>query len=335
MDQILVHVSAPSSARDDARYRAQVAAIRAMQPVTEAVAEVPCLPADQSAAETRHRAHAPEAISARASTPIGLDSISSQGDSLDSIVSVIPDSQPSDPQPQARQEPDPRREPPPKRRRTESEVCNGTSVPAQGTRLSPNEGIPHPLSISLPRPISVQDCRPLLNSLPVEIHPPPPPISIAPFTTHITPTLSMLVDRLNPTRTYRPVRQVRDLDKLERGYWAVQISIRPDPLPAGTTGTDPSTERCWNGELFARFWDFMIEFIGPEARAGWGVWCFLDRAPDGGSTEGGLSVLLKVYAWGEVAMHVYLLLFLASERKVRGLEAQWRDSNEEVVIQMP
>jgi hypothetical protein len=60
------------------------------------------------------------------------------------------------------------------------------------------------------------------------------------------------------------------------------------------------------------------------------VWCILER-------DVLLSdrVTLKVYAWGEVAMHVYLLLFLASERRIRGMGAQWRDYREEVVVQMP
>lgn len=44
---------------------------------------------------------------------------------------------------------------------------------------------------------------------------------------------------------------------------------------------------------------------------------------------------MKVYAWGEVASHIYLLLFLASERRIRGMQAEWRDSAEDVVIQMP
>jgi hypothetical protein len=42
-----------------------------------------------------------------------------------------------------------------------------------------------------------------------------------------------------------------------------------------------------------------------------------------------------MYAWGEVAIHIYLLLFLASERRVRGMGAEWRDSGEEVVVKMP
>jgi hypothetical protein len=44
---------------------------------------------------------------------------------------------------------------------------------------------------------------------------------------------------------------------------------------------------------------------------------------------------MKVYAWGEIASHIYLLLFLASERRIRGMQAEWRDGAEDVVIQMP
>ena len=46
------------------------------------------------------------------------------------------------------------------------------------------------------------------------------------------------------------------------------------------------------------------------------------------------SLTLKVYTWGEIASHIYLLLFLASERKIRKMGAQWRDCGEEAVVQM-
>lgn len=355
---ILVHVSAPSSIRDDARYRAQVAAIRAMmQPIAEPesqadvqeapAAAVPGLPADQSAPET-------QAISAKAGpTPMG-DSSLSLDHSLDSIISVIPDSQPTQaPLQNKDSEPlDPLLQPPSKRRRPEVRQCTSvapTTTPTPAPvpplpRLSPS-----PSPSFIPRPISTDSHSEytLFSQLPVEIRPPPPPISTSPFTTHITPTLGMLVDRLNPARIYKPIRQVRALDTLERGHWAVQITIRPDP-PAGTIGA--KGDSYWNGELFARFWGFLSVFIGQEGRAGWGVWCFLERVEDQGSGSGSglevgsglglegqeeIVVRLKVYAWGEVAMHVYLLLFLASERRVKGMGARWLDSREEVVIEMP
>lgn len=56
---------------------------------------------------------------------------------------------------------------------------------------------------------------------------------------------------------------------------------------------------------------------------------------DGYDTPSLKPLTLKIYAWGEIAVHVYLLLFLASERRIRKMGAQWRDSREEVIIQMP
>lgn len=186
----------------------------------------------------------------------------------------------------------------------------------------------------------------------------------------------MLTERLNPARTYRPLHQTRDLDTLERGYWAVRINIvhsQDDPeAPSDQHDKndghlrESSQRGNWSAPLFCRFWTFLAEFIGKDARAGWGVWCILDRddianshlddngaravsrserglllpsttlgQPPDNAESGSVTVLLKVYAWGEVAMHVFLLLFLASERRVRGMGVQWRDSREEVVIQMP
>lgn len=143
----------------------------------------------------------------------------------------------------------------------------------------------------------------------------------------------MLTERLKPARTYIPSYQTRDLDPLERGYWFVRFDI---------TGTDRDRDRdrdtlhsnaipTWPSPLFEAFWSFLTDFIGRDGRAGWGVWCILERNGDSRSSQ----VTLKVYAWGEVAMHIYLLLFLASERRVKGMGAQWKDSREEVVVQMP
>lgn len=203
----------------------------------------------------------------------------------------------------------------------------------------------------------------ILSTLPLSLQPPPPPISTSTFTTHITPTLSMLTQRLKPARTYKPTHQARELDKLERGYWAMHINIVPNaaPTPAhdqaqpytkdgAGASPDPGSDlpQTWTEIQLTHFWTFLSDFIAKEARAGWGVWCIVDRAKDqphsprthshtdaniAGNTT--IPVQLKVYAWGEVAMHIYLMLYLASERRVRGMGLRWVDSREEVVIQMP
>ncbi|CAI7598836.1 unnamed protein product [Penicillium pancosmium] len=455
--EILVHVSAPSSAAGDARYRAQIAAIMALQPVsatagpasaaaTPATSSIPgitstTLAASASLSGTPARPGSPAAADPRPQSPSpsrpGQESGPGTGPALDlqrvssptrldtigpealapaplvqSPVSVIPDSQQSEQPPNPSwPEDDPRAptpphpplsrhsaqakaslvpalqsglaspEQPPKRRRLDTE--------AEGEAAAPNI-----TTTAHDAPITM-----LLHSLPIKITPPPPPISTSPFTTHITPTLSMLTQRLKPERIYKPLRQIRDLDKLERGYWGLRIPIHTAPnqdpnlaqssaaaaaAAAATTTSHNPTQKPWDIPSFYRFWSFLSDFIGKDARAGWGVWCIVEQInkadhtassdtkehpqsqshslPSTASTDldnpsppnhtgthatpitpkdspisepESLSLSLKMYAWGEVAMHVYLLLFLASERRVRGMGAEWRDSGEEVVISMP
>lgn len=162
---------------------------------------------------------------------------------------------------------------------------------------------------------------------PQSLHPPPPPVSSAQFTSHITPSLALLADRLNPSRVYSPVSQTRELHVLERGCWVLRFRVQsgsPDPKTAGT-GVG-----VWDTALFSHFWSFLSDFVA-QGRAGWGVWAYLDRDPDPGHEN---RLLLKVYTWGEVVHYIYILLFLASERRIRGLGASWCDAAESVVVQM-
>ncbi|KAF3020857.1 hypothetical protein E8E15_007723 [Penicillium rubens] len=436
--EILVHIAAPSTAQDDARYRAQVAAIlefqcASRQPLMESKSSAPdpdhAHPFSSAAhssvpSTTQHEASPilreaprpayatlssdrrllPEREGATPRQPIN----SNHPDSLESLISVIPDSQPEIAeelvQPRAELSSPSQLAPPPKRPRTSPATPNpaqpvsiidspAADQPAAAHKVIPAENQDHRLPTGSPQiPISISssdqdgDGRPgyiphpttshhipatipnpiNLSTLPLEIHPPKPPISTAPYTTHITPTLSMLAERLNPARTYKPSSQTRPLDPLERGYWLVHLAIEnqiqnqdrdpadllqnpnPNPNPDsdpehGTTNPsqkptenpNPKSKentRTWPYPLFHAFWSFLSDFVGRDGRAGWGVWCILEAAP---STLSHTHVSLKVYTWGEVAMHVYLLLYLASERRVRGMGVQWRDAREEVVIQMP
>ncbi|KAJ6010088.1 hypothetical protein N7522_005104 [Penicillium canescens] len=492
MDEILVHVTAPSSVRDDARYRAQVAAILSFQcasrhPISGTEADIrdhhshqvsaldllpksPKSTIQHEASPIFREASRPawEIFPDRHSVPEGErdNDLQNPGDhhipgrdldSLESLISVIPDSQPEIVAP----DPDPdelfgsgpafaeilsplQAYPLSKRRciqpqthtqtqtldvqdhvaqvhvspAAESDITrrdshSATDPPADidihpvqhvhvaiGDALNPilisssieestcdeSNDSPIPTSVMpLPKPLTLTSTTttstttttatpstptlPLhhpptvnLTTLPLEIHAPQPPISTAPFTTHITPTLCMLTDRLRPERTYKPTHQTRDLDPLERGHWFIQFNIDSSQTQHPSTTSkeqeqeqererekQKEKEETWPSPSFHTFWTFLTDFISKDGRAGWGVWCILERSPPargGGSTippnsgmtepiDASVPVSLKVYAWGEVAMHIYLLLFLASERRIRGMGVQWRDAGEDVVIQMP
>ncbi|OJZ85917.1 hypothetical protein ASPFODRAFT_46988 [Aspergillus luchuensis CBS 106.47] len=361
--EVLVHISAPSTVADDAGYRAQVEAILSFQPFSrqlitlrsddsEAIPAV--TEAGPSYTQEQHNASSStlKPPDPGAASPAHRPSQHDK-DSLGTPLSVIPDSQPEriPPEPVDLQEialpqpsPTPRRKstdtnglPPTKRSRLDS------LPPVIGT-TSPDE---HLNNLSLPNNDTTREAAPqtpkdITLHLPLEIKPNPPPISTNPFTTHITPTLEMLSTRLNPSRTYTPLQQTRPLDDLERGHWYLRLNL------TNTLNPKPNSSTTWDMPLFTRFWTFLTDFIAKEGRAGWGVWCVLEDdgsdkpapSPQNGPEDGGVEkptrpVTLKVYAWGEIASHIYLLLFLASERRVRRMGLQWRDSADDVVIQMP
>lgn len=340
--EVLVHIAAPSTAQDDARYTAQVAAILEFQSASQWM--------QTSDPDPRHHAHSSDgaqvqtheaSILREASRPavpsdFPADSPAPRShDSLESLISVIPDSQEIVELVSASASHAALSDPP--QRTSESALTRQSKATAQPAPQANSIQVPGlhstPISVSSD-PDSDPSHSPTahvnLTSLPLQIHPPKPPISTAPFTTHITPTLSMLTERLNPARTYRPSRQTRPLDPLERGYWLVRFAVEPDTRDSAERA-QPETH--WPAALFQAFWSFLQDFVGKDGRAGWGVWCILEEASPVESSATHLA--LKVYTWGEVAMHVYLLLFLASERQVRGMGIQWRDAREEVVIQMP
>lgn len=173
--------------------------------------------------------------------------------------------------------------------------------------------------------------------LPLEIHPLPPSASNSPFETHITPTLQMLSERLGLSRIFNPTQKSRDLRTVERGYWLFKVKI-VKPESEEIQQKHHNDDSVWPLPLFIRFWSFLIDFIGKEGRAGWGVWCV--REPQNLSQRetdelnSPRAEHVKIYTWGEVVPHVYLLLFLASERRIKGVCAQWRDAKDVVVIQM-
>lgn len=78
--------------------------------------------------------------------------------------------------------------------------------------------------------------------------------------------------------------------------------------------------------LTDKFWKYLTDFVG-GGRAGFGVRCFREVE------EGGEEVA-KIYCWGEVVREVWLVLFIASHRKVLGVGARWVDAGGEAVVVM-
>lgn len=141
----------------------------------------------------------------------------------------------------------------------------------------------------------------------LEIHPHPPQTSTSDLSVQsfITIPLQNLAQQLSFTARYRPSSQTRHLRPMERGYWLVDC-------------------REWPADLKARSWAFLEGYIA-NGNAGWGVWCTRDEEKE----------FLRAYCWGEVVGYIYLLLYLVSERKLKGKGSKWVDGEGVAVITMP
>ncbi|MCJ1280530.1 hypothetical protein MMC21_008359 [Puttea exsequens] len=177
----------------------------------------------------------------------------------------------------------------------------------------------------------------------LEIHPPAPlrSTSPSPYTTHLTPSLLTLSTALPPTNCFHPntYLRTRPLHPLERGHWLLPLSPLPPPL-------------------VAKFWDYLTLFIG-ESRAGWGTWAVREMVEDdsvsasvdgdeGSATEkkrereddkpasvaGTGEEIARIYCWGEVVSEVWLVLWIASNRQIKGTGAKWMDARGEAVVVM-
>lgn len=143
------------------------------------------------------------------------------------------------------------------------------------------------------------------------LHHPCSSVSDESFKSHITERLAFLAGTKQMTDVFKPAYTSRDIDTHERGYWTFTMS-------------------SWTTALRESFWEFMTQFI-ERGGAGWGVTC-VHGAEAPHTTD---PNTIKTFCWGEIVQHVYLLLYTASNSKVRKLGLRWIDSAGEIVIQMP
>lgn len=160
------------------------------------------------------------------------------------------------------------------------------------------------------RPSPTAEALARLAELPHTIESRPPDTSLDLFTTHVTSALHSLATNPDLAGRYRPEQVVRQLRISERGHWRIDV-------------------QSWALELQIEFWVFLQRMIG-NGNAGWGVWCSRDQYEQVEFPRG--LGLVRVYCWGEVVEHIYLLLYVASRSKVRKVEAVWVDADEEIIV---
>lgn len=386
--ELLVHVSAPCGASDDARYRKEAQGYLQFKPANRHL--LCCLdlsagdgtkitsspvfevaPRVDEDKETDHgnvdlsslktpgrstqrlpRIHvtrtpldcrpqtAPASISCIKETPVPLLHRRSQFDSREQLSSFIPDSQPPvsfaislSRRRHRSKSPSPRlslSSPCSKRRRTKP---SGVSLAAE----APSSSSPLPdRQLDWRTSVSSQSIRSILD--------PPPKPSHAPFKTYITASLALITAHLPLVTFYigfQALPPYRQPKIHERGHWSFSTY-------------------SFSVEHKKKVWTYLEKFIG-EGRAG-RVSCFLEEvkndvaedtkkvpvtAQSSGNSkthdrkllneaEGstGEEEFLKVYCMGEAVPSIWLLLFIATSRQIKGRRSQWIDASGTVVVQM-
>lgn len=147
------------------------------------------------------------------------------------------------------------------------------------------------------------------TKLPVDAFPPAPEVGVArPGTlpSQITRHLAAIKVQ-NPTR-FRPCKKLRALESDERGCWTVNCS-------------------SWPQTLQHEFWVSLCEHVW-SGRLGWATTLHRDfKCPERIGN-------VKVYCWGEVVEHLWLLLWVCSKGRVSGSGSKWSDADGIAVIEM-
>jgi hypothetical protein len=145
---------------------------------------------------------------------------------------------------------------------------------------------------------------------PVDAFPPEPKISVAQpgaLPSQITKHLAA-IKKQNPTR-FKPSKKRYTPKADDRGYWAIHCSP-------------------WSEKLQQEFWATMCEQI-TAGRIGWGATLHRDA---GSSRSLGQ---IRLYCWGEVVEHMWLVLWLCSRGKVVDSGLKWYDADGIAVFEMP
>lgn len=147
------------------------------------------------------------------------------------------------------------------------------------------------------------------SELSVDAFSPPPAVSVArpeALPSQITKHLAAIKTK-NPNR-FKPRNVQRDLESDERGFWRVDCTR-------------------WRFNAQRDFWLLLCEHV-LSGRLGWAT--TLHRESMAHEDLGSV----RIYCWGQIVEHMWLILWLCSEGKIFGLGSEWIDANGIVVINM-
>lgn len=138
----------------------------------------------------------------------------------------------------------------------------------------------------------------------LEIISPPPPTAVQNLEPDdvVTAHLKYMAENFGLKERYRPKFQTRELRPFERGYWLLDCS-------------------SWEQSLKDEAWSFLTDHI-EQGLVGWGTTCKRDKA----------FTWIRLYCWGHVVGHMYLLLWAASRRQAKYVGMSWIAGDGKAVV---
>ncbi|POS76436.1 hypothetical protein DHEL01_v205170 [Diaporthe helianthi] len=115
--------------------------------------------------------------------------------------------------------------------------------------------------------------------------------------------LENLATSMQVDKKYRPGFQAREMRPFERGYWLM-----------GLDG--------WEFEEKVKAWGFLGNYIRRDGKAGWGTRACRDESWG----------WIRLYGWEHIAAELYILLYVASYRKLKFVETKFYGAAGDVLI---
>jgi hypothetical protein len=134
--------------------------------------------------------------------------------------------------------------------------------------------------------------------------------------TFMSQSLQRLSSHEDSCQNYRPVTQVRTLRNSERGYWRIDAS-------------------SWSIKDQVDFWNFLSDWLR-RGRAGIATeYIRCEEDNEGYDLHAGLGIV-RIYCWGELVMHIWLLSYLGCNMAMKKNGGVWISAVDgETLIVMP
>ncbi|EXJ88518.1 hypothetical protein A1O1_05448 [Capronia coronata CBS 617.96] len=166
----------------------------------------------------------------------------------------------------------------------------------------------------------------VVRRLPDDVRGPHPRGGRSKFSTHITKTLERVSTRVPLPKYFRPAYVARDVGVLERGYWQFFITINDRRAGKSRRSSGEQTKPHWTEKEFSHFWQAISLFI-QQGKAGWGT-RLLKESRDS------LEWRIRLFTWGELLGHIWVILWILSDKLTQSVPMQWFAGDGSVVVQM-